>query len=89
VDLSPDAPEGTPRGFRCRFEAKHGLSRVCERDASAHGIADACDAARPCISGLRCVASRCVPPEPAPQCWLDLDCDHAVCRFGSCVTGVP
>lgn len=89
VDLSPDFPDGSARGWRCHFETQEGLQRVCDRDPSAHTLTDACDPTHPCVSGLVCVASRCTPAEPDPACWLDGDCDKAACRFSTCMTGVP
>jgi hypothetical protein len=89
VDTSPDFPTGTPRAERCAFEPHDGVVRICERNTSAHGITDACSPAKPCVSGLSCVAARCVPRKPAPSCLLDKDCDHGACRFGSCMDGAP
>jgi hypothetical protein len=100
VDLSPDFPDGSPRGVRCHYEASPGLERVCERIPDAHAVTDACDARHPCVSGLDCVAparsvalpsvgATCVPRRPSPACWLDGDCDKGVCRFGTCTENVP
>jgi hypothetical protein len=87
VDLAPDFPDGSARGWRCHYAAEEGGARVCDRDATAHVIGDACDARAPCLDGLRCVAGRCTPDPPAPSCILDGDCDDGVCRFGSCWRG--
>jgi hypothetical protein len=100
VDLSPDFPEGRGRGLRCRWVYEHGVQRVCVRDPDAHVVGDDCDPARPCVEGAAClssgfrpgagatyVRSRCVPPKPAPSCWLDSDCGGGPCRFGACVGG--
>ena len=96
VDWSPDFPEGQARGYRCHFESTRGMVRVCEKDPSAHSIGDACDRAHPCIEGLVCADTRCVPPHATPTCWLDADCDRGgdqsdqqVCRFGACTTRSP
>lgn len=89
VDLAPDFPDGSPRRWRCRFAARNGLVRRCDRDDQAHTVTDPCDRMHPCISGLSCAAGRCVPQEPAPSCWLDADCDHGSCRFGTCMEDVP
>ncbi len=84
VDLAPDFPDGVARGWRCHYATSEDITRICERDALAHVIGDACDATRPCLDGLRCVAERCTPDPPSPSCILDDDCDRGVCRFGSC-----
>jgi hypothetical protein len=84
VDFDADFPDGVPTNWRCRFGYERGVQRVCERDASTAELGDACDAARPCVDGSRCTAGYCVPPRPAPECWLDSDCTSKVCRFGSC-----
>jgi hypothetical protein len=89
VDLSPDFPDGSARGWRCRFVPQDGLRRVCERDPSAHTLTDPCDPSHPCVSGLACITARCVPAAPAPACWLDRDCDKGACRFGTCMENVP
>lgn len=89
VDYSPDLPDGAGP-FRCRFEAREGTVRVCETAKDAHGVTDACDAKAPCVSGLDCVSGHCIPPAPAPQCWLDADCGTSIpCRFGVCLPGAP
>jgi hypothetical protein len=85
VDLSPDMPPGAPRGRRCRFDAEHGLTRVCRQDAGAQSVTDACVSSTDCATGLLCVSERCVPRLPAPSCWLDRDCGKGSCRFGSCL----
>ncbi len=87
VDLSPDFPDGEPRGWRCRYEPKDGLVRTCMRDSTAHAVTDACDRMHPCVSGLSCVDAICVPVDPLPACWLDEDCGQ--CRLGTCMQGVP
>jgi hypothetical protein len=98
VDWSPDFPvaifaatngEGSPRGTRCRFEDNHGTVRICEKDASAHSVGDPCDREHPCIGGLACASAHCVPAHPDPSCWVDGDCDHKVCRFGTCTAESP
>lgn len=87
VDLSPDFPDGKAHGWRCHYVAEGSVNRICDRDAAAHVIGDACDARAPCLDGLRCVAGRCTPDPPSPSCILDGDCVDAVCRFGSCWRG--
>jgi hypothetical protein len=89
VDLSPDLPDGAARGYRCGFEVRGGVVRVCRRDGAARAVTDACDAATACEPGLACTATRCLPALPDPACWLDRDCDHGACRFGSCVEATP
>lgn len=86
VDLSPDFPDGKSSGWKCRFEQQGAPLRICEGDPNAHVLGDTCDAAHPCVDGARCVSGRCLPPAPAPSCWLDADCGSgARCRFGSCL----
>ena len=89
VDLAPDFPNGAALGWRCSYTAEHGSQRVCEGDPSAHEIGDLCDAAHPCLDGLLCTASRCVPHRPAPSCAFDRDCDGHRCRFGTCQAEAP
>jgi hypothetical protein len=89
VDLSPDFPDGHPRGWRCRFDAAHGAIRICERDPAAHQLVDPCDAAHPCIDGAVCSGGVCLPRRHVPPCWLDTDCADSVCRFGACVKEAP
>jgi len=84
VDFSPEFPDGSARGWRCRYTTDDGLQRVCQRDPSAHQVGDPCDAGRPCLDGLVCSASRCVPESPAPSCAFDRDCASRACRFGTC-----
>jgi hypothetical protein len=89
LDYSPDLPD-EPGAYRCHFESKPGPVRVCLRGNDVHQSGDACDRARPCVSGLTCAGGRCVPPAPPPVCWLDADCPTGVpCRFGACVEGAP
>jgi len=89
VDFSPDFPEGTGRGLRCRYDAEQGLTRICESDPNAHVLGDACDPAHPCVDGASCVFERCVPGRPEPSCWVAADCDHGTCRFGTCTEDAP
>jgi hypothetical protein len=94
VDFASDFPsasvfagaDGGPRGWRCRYASEHGLLRICQRDASAHQIGDACDGGHPCLDGSLCEASRCVPDRPAPSCAFDRDCASGACRFGTCLS---
>jgi hypothetical protein len=88
VDLSPDFPDGSATGFRCRWSYEAGVTRICARDPGAHVVGDACDAGHPCVAGARCAGGRCVPPRPAPACWLDAHCSEGSCRFGSCLAVV-
>jgi hypothetical protein len=88
IDYSPDLPHEEGR-FRCHFEAKEGVVRVCERAADVHGVADGCDAQRPCVGGLACTRGRCLPPPPPPVCWLDSDCASGACLFGACAGSTP
>jgi hypothetical protein len=87
VDFAPDFPDGKMAGWRCRTENNPGGARVCERAPGVATLADACDRARPCVDGARCVSGRCVPERPAPSCWLDSDCPGSACRFGTCRQG--
>ena len=87
VDLSPDFPDGRARGWRCRTLYDGPARRVCERDAAAHTLAQACDPGHPCVDGSRCAEGWCVPERPAPGCWLQTDCPGGRCRFGSCLAG--
>ena len=87
VDLSPDFPDGRARGWRCRTLHDGPARRVCERDAAAHTLAEACDPGHPCVDGSRCAEGWCVPERPAPGCWLQTDCPGGRCRFGSCIAG--
>ena len=89
VDLAPDFPDGVARGWRCSYTGEPGTQRVCEGDPNAHEIGDACDAGRPCLDGLSCTASRCLPHRPAPSCAFDRDCDDHRCRFGTCQAEAP
>jgi hypothetical protein len=92
VDLAPAFPtardfvgaDGSARGWRCRYTPEHEPARICQRDASAHQIGDACDAGHPCLDGLVCTGSRCVADPPVPSCAFDRDCASGVCRFGAC-----
>jgi hypothetical protein len=87
VDLAPDFPDGTARGWRCHYATDEGMTRVCARDATVHVIGDPCDARAPCLDGLRCIAGSCTPESASPSCILDNDCNDGVCRFGSCWRG--
>ena len=87
VDLAPDFPDGTARGWRCHYAADEGVRRVCDRDATVHVIGDACDPKAPCLDGLRCIGGRCTPEPPSPSCVIDGDCESGACRFGSCWRG--
>jgi hypothetical protein len=87
VDLAPDFPNGAARGWRCHYATDDGPARLCDRDANAHVIGDACDARAPCLDGFRCTAGLCTPESPSPSCVLDGDCEMGVCRFGSCWRG--
>jgi len=85
VDLSPDFPDGRARGWVCHTEYESPIRRICDRDPKAHTLAEACDAAHPCVDGSRCADGWCVPERPAPACWLEADCGGGRCRFGSCL----
>ncbi|HVU00752.1 MAG TPA: hypothetical protein VHE30_03340 [Polyangiaceae bacterium] len=89
ADWSPDYPDGSPTGWRCKFDHVPELVRVCERDANAHVTAERCDVSHPCIEGLRCGGGRCLPPRPEPSCLLDADCGDGPCRFGACTGRTP
>lgn len=89
VDLSPDFPDGQPRGWRCRTVHTGAATRLCERDADAHVLADPCDRQRPCVDGSECTAGRCVPERPRPGCFFDGDCPSGACRFGTCREDSP
>ncbi len=84
VDLSPDFPDGQPRGWRCRTVHTGAATRLCERDPGAHVLGDVCDRQRPCVDGSQCTAGRCVPDLPRPACFFDGDCVGGACRFGTC-----
>ena len=86
VDFSPDFPDGSMDGWRCRTLYDGPLRRVCDRDAPGRTLAAPCDAGQPCVDGSRCVTGRCVPDKPAPSCVLQTDCASGRCRFGSCLT---
>ncbi len=86
VDLAPDLPYDDRTGWRCRYEHTGGEHRSCTRDAHAPKLGAACARAADCAAGARCVGARCVPPRPAPSCWLASDCKAGQsCRYGSCV----
>jgi hypothetical protein len=95
VDLSPDRPDA--RGYRCTFQySKFYPTRICVRsDAPSVGgscvAGAAADAKGRCPADAECVAGRCVPPAPRPDCWIDSDCGGAGkggrCRWGSCTGG--
>jgi len=85
VDLSPDFPDSSPRGWRCRFEHERGVRRICEKGETAGALGASCSASAPCIDGLICAASRCVPHRPEVSCWLDTDCASGACRLGTCL----
>jgi hypothetical protein len=85
LDLSPDFPDSSPRGWVCRYEHEHGMRRICERRETQGALGAACSSSAPCIDGLLCAAGRCVPRRPEPSCWLDADCASASCRLASCV----
>jgi len=87
VDFSPDFPDSS--GRPCRWSYDRGLRRVCTAEARGHLLGDPCDPGNPCVDGALCVASRCVPPEPHPSCWLDADCATHRCRFGTCAGWAP
>jgi hypothetical protein len=87
VDLSPDFPDGSMTGWRCRYQHHPTPQRLCQRQAGAHQLTDPCDQRRPCIDGAHCVSGRCVPGHPAPSCWVDGDCGDGACRFGTCRPG--
>jgi hypothetical protein len=84
VDLAPDVPDGAPLGWDCRYRHEPAPARLCQRQDGLHALGDACDGARPCVDGGVCAGGRCVPPRPAPTCWLDTDCGRGACRFGTC-----
>ncbi|MGH7436162.1 MAG: hypothetical protein ACRENE_10860 [Polyangiaceae bacterium] len=89
VDLSPDFPEGSPLGWRCRWRYEPAPLRECKPDPGAHVLGDVCDARSPCVLGAVCVQGRCLPPRPAADCSLDSDCGAGSCRFGSCTRPLP
>jgi hypothetical protein len=89
IDLSPDFPDGVATGWRCRWSHEGATLRLCIRDREAHSLGDACDRQHPCIAGARCAAGRCEPPQPAPGCTLDGDCERNTCRFGTCLADRP
>jgi hypothetical protein len=84
VDFAPDLPEG-PGPYACTMRYVSGVAeRVCTRKAGAV-LGTRCRAEADCPEGARCVSSRCLPPEPHPDCWFDKDCAaDGRCRFGSC-----
>jgi hypothetical protein len=88
VNLAPDFPDGTARGWRCHYKTDDDVRRICER-ADTVGIMGVPCGQRvgACIDGLRCVGGRCQPDPPSPSCILDSDCDEGACRFGSCWRG--
>jgi hypothetical protein len=93
VDLAPSFPsarafsggDGSARGWSCRYTSGHGVTRVCDRDSSAHQIGDRCDNGHPCLDGLSCRASRCTLARSTPSCAFDRDCSSGACRFGTCI----
>jgi hypothetical protein len=100
VDLSPDRPDA--RGYKCTFVySKFYPTRVCVRsDAPQVGgacvVGDGAPAASPqrgqheagCPADATCIAGRCVPPAPKPDCWIDSDCgSRERCRWASCTAG--
>ncbi len=89
VDLAPDFPDGRAAGWRCRYASGPSTVRTCERDAASHQLGDACDPRNPCLDGLRCAASRCVPAKPSPSCEIDRDCESGACRLGTCLAAEP
>lgn len=84
VDLSPDFPDGTMTGWRCRYENEPPLRRICARDPGRPSLTAPCDPQHPCLDGSVCVSGVCLPSAPHPDCWLDEDCAGGRCRFGSC-----
>lgn len=85
VDFSPDVPDSEHR--TCRVAHAFGrLQRVCRRGAGG-GLGAECERPGACPDGTDCVAGRCLPPRPAPNCWYDRDCPlGARCRFGTCTS---
>ncbi|MET0343421.1 MAG: hypothetical protein ABW252_20590 [Polyangiales bacterium] len=87
VDFAPDRPP-VFAGFRCTVAYAGGTRRRTCRASERLSVGDACTADAACPRDALCVEGRCLPPPPAPTCWLDADCaDGARCRWGSCVGG--
>jgi hypothetical protein len=85
VDLTPDFPDGQPRGWRCSARHEDGENRSCRRAAAAPALGAACAAPAACKPGDRCLDGRCVLERPQPDCWIDPDCDAPRrCRRGTC-----
>jgi hypothetical protein len=82
VDLSPDVPQEAG-GWSCRFEGDADATRLCV-PSSAPRLAGPCDTPGACPDGSACIAGICLPPKPAPSCFLDSDCASGKCLFGSC-----
>jgi hypothetical protein len=90
VDLSPDFPERTALGWRCRWRYEPAARRECKSDPGAHVLGDVCDARSPCVLGAVCAEGRCLPPRPTSDCSLDSECGAGwSCRFGSCARNPP
>jgi hypothetical protein len=90
VDFDSDVPEGSAQAggttpWVCAFEYFKAPRRECVKKRDARRLGDSCSEAAQCPNGSQCVAGKCLPPRPTPECWLDADCGgDDSCRFGSC-----
>jgi hypothetical protein len=81
VDFSPDRPPG--KLGDCRFEHGPGRTRRVCRPGPEPGVGRRCSEGG-CPAGAVCAGERCWPLRPAPECWLDADCERGACLLGSC-----
>jgi len=89
VDFSPDLPNGSTRGWRCRYDHKRRERKICRESDRAPGLGAACEAGSPCPDTLICAAGRCVPRAPTKvSCWFDKECGPGnMCQLATCVKG--
>ncbi|MEE8408217.1 MAG: hypothetical protein V3T05_01305 [Myxococcota bacterium] len=90
LDLSPDLPDADVGRWDCAFEHRTGTMRLCTRRGVLPTLGAACRVPDGCPPDARCIAGHCLPPEPAPSCWVDGDCGEAMaCIFGTCAGRAP
>jgi hypothetical protein len=82
VDFAPDAPNNGR--YACSSSYRGGARAWECTPSKAPRVGDRCADETACPSGARCHQGHCLPPFPRPSCWLDADCAHGRCRFGSC-----
>jgi hypothetical protein len=84
VDLSPDPPPGLG-SWSCRVTYDGGsAARVCTPSKEAR-VGGRCASPEECPVATACIGGRCLPDQPAPECWFDQDCGQGErCRYGSC-----